>query len=74
MRTKHHLRNRSRGGKDHNNIVMLPDWWHRGWHDLMGDLTTEEAVVFIRKLLVPNKKWGTEELKRLRDSCRIQND
>jgi len=69
---KHHILTRSRKGKDEGNIVMLPEWWHRAWHDCMGDLTPEEAVRFLQAVMKPGKRWNTNSLKAFRET--FKND
>lgn len=66
MKTKHHIKNCHRGGKDRDNIVMLPDWFHKAWHEVAGNLTPDEACNFIREVMKPGKEWGTHDLKRFR--------
>jgi len=51
---------------------MLPEWWHRAWHDCMGDLTPEEAVRFLQAVMKPGKRWNTNSLKAFRET--FKND
>jgi len=71
MRSHHHLKPKSRGGRNSSdNLVLLPHKWHQSWHALFDTLTPEEACVFIQGIMRPNLKWNTEALLRFRESCK----
>jgi len=70
--TRHHLIPTSRlyvkGKKkqDKDNIVHLPDDFHAYWHNLVGNMTTEEALTFFSEVMQPNTKWTSKRLAMLR--------
>lgn len=66
MKTRHHLRPRSRGGHIRNNIVVLPERYHQAWHYLFGNLTPDEAKEFIDIVMRPNAKWNARNIDELR--------
>ncbi len=65
--TLHHIRPQSRGGKDGNNLVTLPEKFHQALHTMFGNLTPEESVRFIEEVLMPGKKWTNATLEQLRN-------
>jgi len=62
---RHHIRCRSRGGRNHHNMVTLPISWHRGWHSLFGNLTVAEAHTMIDIVMQPDTRWTTGQLYEL---------
>jgi hypothetical protein len=52
--TKHHVTPRSRGGTN-NDVVLIPNRYHEAWHIFFGNLTSQEAVHFIR-VVFPRKE------------------
>lgn len=64
---RHHLRPRSRGGRNRNNLVQLPIYFHNSWHYLFGNLTVAEAHAFIDEVMVAGKKWTKQEIETLRN-------
>lgn len=65
-RNEHHLTPRCRGGKDADNLVTLPEGVHVAWHNFFGHLTPPEAVIFVRHVMQPGKRWSRAELEELR--------
>ena len=68
--TTHHLLPVSREGGDYNNTVRLPAKLHSCWHELFDNLTTEEAIRYIRLIMVPNVEWTRKELARIRENIK----
>ncbi len=59
----HHLRPRSRGGKDNKkNYVYLPRSIHRDWHSLFGNSTVMEAIKMYRKIVVSGGTWNGRKI------------
>ena len=70
---KHHLLPKSRFPPDttreeidEGNIVELDQEFHRNWHKLFHNLTTEEAIKMIRIVMTANTRWTRRDLERLR--------
>ena len=72
--SKHHVLPRSRCqkrvDKNNDNIVILPDYFHNAWHTLVGNMTTEEAIIFFRLVMMPNISWNNKSLAKLRDEIK----
>ena len=64
--TLHHIIPQSRGGKDENNLVTLPEKFHQALHTMFGNLTPRESVRFFEEVIMPGKKWTNAELEQLR--------
>jgi hypothetical protein len=62
---RHHIRNKSRNGKDEDNIVWLDHDWHDAWHFLLFDLTPDEACCLIREVMQPNTSWTYGQIRFL---------
>jgi hypothetical protein len=69
--TKHHIKPRSRGGGNGDNIVLMPLRIHEAWHTIFGNLTLAEVYQFI-KIVFEGKgrkqrkrSWTAEELYKL---------
>lgn len=65
-RTEHHMKPRCRGGKEVSNLVTLPEDVHVAWHNFFGHLTPTEAVIFVRVVMQPGRRWSRTELEELR--------
>lgn len=65
-RTQHHIRPRSRGGGDHNNLVLLPEPFHANFHHLFQNMTVTEVHAFIDIVMEPDTEWTYQDLSRLR--------
>lgn len=67
---KHHITPRSRlpngMDKDWNNIVLIPGDFHSAWHFIMGNLTPDEAKVFIDIVMRPGTTWTHYDLHEIR--------
>lgn len=71
---KHHIVPRSRfprdtpkRKKDWNNIVELDEKFHAAWHACFANLTPEEAIEFIKMVMIAGVKWDNKELHALRE-------
>jgi hypothetical protein len=71
---RHHILCRSRGGKDDDNIVLLPVSFHACWHQLFGNMTIAEIHVFIDTIMKPNMVWQKEDLHQLQNFLSGQED
>lgn len=67
---KHHLRPRSRGGKDENNIVSLPANFHQAWHLMFDNLTSQEAHRLIDLVMVANTEHSGQDIENLRQKLK----
>ncbi len=67
---KHHVRPRSRNGKDANNIVSLPASWHLAWHVCFDNLTVEEAHRLIDLVMVAGKEFSGQDIENLRQKLK----
>ncbi len=69
--TKHHIKPRSRGGGNGDNIVLIPLRIHEAWHTIFGNLTLQEVYQFIEIVFEgkgrkrKKKSWTAEELYKL---------
>jgi len=64
--SKHHIKPQSRGGREIDNIVVLPHSFHKAWHLLFDTLTVEEAHLLIDMIMRPNRTWTISLIKKLR--------
>ena len=67
---KHHIRPRSRGGKDENNIVSLPANFHQAWHLMFDNLTVQEAHRLIDIVMTPGKEFAGHDIEKLRQTLK----
>ena len=73
--SRHHLIPSSREGTDdEDNLVTLPMSWHGAWHQLFHNMTTDEAIAFIRKVMQPHGHWTPKELNKLRNRMKGGKD
>jgi len=63
---KHHIKCKSRGGKDYDNVVKWDVRFHRNWHFMFQNMTVEEIHKFIDEINKPNWEWSSHDLARLR--------
>ena len=69
--TKHHIKPRSRGGGNGDNIVLIPLRIHEAWHTIFGNLTLQEVYQFIEIVFESKgrkrrkRSWTAEELYKL---------
>jgi hypothetical protein len=62
----HHIIPKTRGGEDTpENKVYLTKWIHRKWHDLFRELTPEEAIEWIKTVMVVRGKWERKKIDKL---------
>lgn len=67
IQTSHHVRPSSRGGSGKPyNLVSLDREFHRGWHALVQNMTTEEAIDFFHIVMTGGTSWTSKELDWLR--------
>lgn len=64
---RHHIRAKSRGGGNVENLVVLPVRWHACWHQLFVNMTVEEVHSFIDTVMVPDTEWTYKQLSQLRE-------
>lgn len=69
----HHIKARSRfpfhatrEEMDYDNTVELDQDFHEAWHHCFGTMTPEEAIMFLRTVMVPGTRWNRHELEKLR--------
>jgi hypothetical protein len=60
-KTRHHLRNKSRGGQSiQSNILILDEDRHRAWHILFKNLDLDQVIALLertRQAKRSQKKW-----------------
>lgn len=72
MKSKHHVRPRSRRGAT-NKTVKLPDGFHKALHIVFGNLHGQEFILFITELnrLMETRDMITgEQLESIRDKIK----
>ena len=69
MLTKHHIQPKSRGGKN-GEVIFLPERFHEAWHYVFGNLTNEEAVIFIAVLFDGKREVTLSTINKLRKNIR----
>ncbi|MCX6778894.1 MAG: hypothetical protein NTU97_01530 [Candidatus Magasanikbacteria bacterium] len=69
--TRHHINPTSRGFTDDENIVMLPDNWHKAYHVLFGNLTLDEVHRFLETVMTPGKSWKKKALLNLIEKTKL---
>jgi hypothetical protein len=64
----HHIRPKSRGGRNKGNLVQLPREFHVAYHILAENMTLPEFHRFLDIIMQPDKHWTSQEIHDLRQS------
>jgi len=64
--SEHHILPRVRGGEDvSENKVYITRWIHRKWHDLFREMTPEEAIKWIKTVMIAGEHWPNKKMDKL---------
>lgn len=63
----HHVRPRSRGGNNDDNVVSLPRKFHETWHYLFGNMTVDEVHRFIDIIMQPNRRFSGSDIQAVQN-------